>query len=90
MPIDEVALKKCVTDINTKLLDLHNQQDNISRIRENLNEITELREQSISDAGVVKITGRIPKDKRTGKPFTDDDRQKVYDDNMAEASRALA
>jgi len=89
MPLDEVALKKCVTDINTKLLDLHNQQSNIRRIQENLNEITELRQQSISDAGVVKITGHIPKDKRTGKPFTDNDRQKIYDDNMAEAALAL-
>jgi len=90
MPIDEVALKKCVTDINTKLLSLHEQQSNIRRIQENLNEITELREQSISDAGIVKVTGRIPKDKRTGKEFTDADRQKVYDDNMDEATRALA
>lgn len=86
MPIDETILDKTIKDIDVKILLLRDKQAELIRIKENLDEIVELREQSITDAGVVTVEVHKAKDHRTGKDFTPEDRQRIYDDNVAAAA----
>ncbi len=90
MPVDKITLKQMIKDIDAKILELRNKQTDLFRIKDNLDEIVELEEQSITDAGVVTVKVHKSKNKRTGKDFTPGERQKVYDDNIADAAVALA
>ncbi len=89
MPVDKTTLNQTIKDIDAKIIFYRDKQANLMRIQENLGEIVELEEQAITDAGKVIVKVHKAKDKRTGKDFTQKDREKIYEDNMIAATSEL-
>jgi len=89
MPIDQVVLKQCIGDIEAKVLELRKKQENLMRIKENLQEAVILIQQIITDQGQPETKSYPRIDKRTGKVYSDETLQKIYDDNFAEATIEL-
>lgn len=73
MPIDQKKLNEMIEKLGVKTTKASQKVHNIQRILQNL--------RTIADNNTI--------DNRTGRVFTPLARKKVYDDNMAEARKAL-
>ncbi len=88
MPVDDVKIDEQVQKLEAKRIELRNQETEIRRIQNNLISVKTIDKFNPQEPDPDKQhTYEIPIDNRTGKPFTSQLRQKIYDDNILEAKK---